>query len=253
LGFVVAGAGFFGGIVALLSLELVVQASWIGWLILGAGFVAVALVVPAGAAFSSRSHDARPLAASLWVYCPMEAGAVVVLSWLSDGAWINYAIQLVVFVCVLGSRALARAIESAASAGQILPAAVAVLAVPLAALMDIKELASQRRSARADLAAIVGLGRPASEIFFVDRPGFNRLVGRVDLVYDPWLYTVFESTGQALPRQAWLARELAGGSVRVVVATSLRPRIDGITPSLPELGYRGLRRFGPYFVWLRDE
>ena len=34
--------------------------------------------------------------------------------------------------------------------------------------------------------------RPAAEVFFVDLPGLNRLHGRIDLVYDPWLYPVFE-------------------------------------------------------------
>ena len=65
------------------------------------------------------------------------------------------------------------------------------------------------------------LRRPSSELFFVDRPGDNRVHGRLDLVYDPWLYPVFESIGLAEPRSAWLARALETGPVqrrRVTIA-----------------------------------
>ena len=44
-------------------------------------------------------------------------------------------------------------------------------------------------------------------IFFADRPGLNRVHGRADLVYDPWLYPVFEST-------AWPSRDRNGSPTR---------------------------------------
>ena len=80
--------------------------------------------------------------------------------------------------------------------------------------------------------------RPSTEIFFVDLPGANRVHGRIDLVYDPWLYPVFESIGLAEPRSIWLEQALATGPVRVVATTSSRTEIDGLKRTLPELGYQ---------------
>jgi hypothetical protein len=37
-------------------------------------------------------------------------------------------------------------------------------------------------------------------VFVVDCPGMNRLHGRLDLVYDEWLYPVFETMGLAGPQ-----------------------------------------------------
>ena len=91
----------------------------------------------------------------------------------------------------------------------------------------------------------------SSEIFFVDLPGVNRLRGRLDLVYDPWLYPVFESIGLAEPRSIWLAQALSTGPVRVVVSTVARPRIEGLGRPLTELGYEDPIRVGDYFIWHR--
>ena len=60
-------------------------------------------------------------------------------------------------------------------------------------------------------------------IFFVDRPGFNRVHGRADLVYDPWLYPVFESIKLAEPRSAWL-----GASARERPGSGRRDELGGI-------------------------
>lgn len=95
------------------------------------------------------------------------------------------------------------------------------------------------------------IARPAAEIFFFDLPGANRLHGRMDLVYDPWLYPVFESIGLAEPRSIWLERALATGPVRVIVTTSSRVEIDGLTQTLADLGYTLFRRVGTNFVWSR--
>ena len=89
------------------------------------------------------------------------------------------------------------------------------------------------------------------EFFFVDRPGVNRLDGRTDLVYDDWLYPVFESIGLAEPRTAWLTRALTSGPVQVVVTTSDRPRVGDNGPPLARLRYRPRTQVGPFFVWVR--
>jgi hypothetical protein len=116
----------------------------------------------------------------------------------------------------------------------------------------VKEVTSKRRIERALLARLIEhVNRPSREFFFVDRPGDNRMRGRLDLVYDPWLYPVFESLGLAEPRSAWLARALAVGPVRVVVMNSNRNEIEGLPRTLTELGYRRQLRVGPFVVWIR--
>ena len=45
---------------------------------------------------------------------------------------------------------------------------------------------------------------PPSAFFFLERPGINRVNGRLELVYDDWLYPVFESLHLAEPRSGWL-------------------------------------------------
>jgi hypothetical protein len=95
------------------------------------------------------------------------------------------------------------------------------------------------------------LNRPSPELFFVDRPGDNRVHGRLDLVYDNWLYPVFESMGLAEPRSIWLRQALEAGPVRVVLMTSADDRIEGLDQSLTELGYVHRGGFAPFHVWIR--
>jgi len=96
------------------------------------------------------------------------------------------------------------------------------------------------------------LRRPRSSYFFAGRPGLNRTDGRLDLVYDDWLYPVFESYGLAEPRSLWLRPALASGTVRVVVNNSARPVLEGTTLDLRRMGYRPDAKMEPYFyVWIR--
>ena len=133
-----------------------------------------------------------------------------------------------------------------------MPAALAALAVPLFAFTDAKEVVAKRRVERELLTVLFAQIRPsAGEIFFVDRPGDNRVHGRPELVYDPWLYPVFESIGLAEPRSVWLKRALTTGPVRIVIGPRGSDRIDGIPQSLSELGYRPSLRLGPLIVWER--
>ncbi len=177
---------------------------------------------------------------------------VGILSRVTTGAWINYAIQAVVFAAVLTARALSRAFDGATSIRQTIPTAMAALAVLGSALMDVKEAASRRRADHAALARIFDYARqPPSAFYFVNRPGLNRVHGRLDLVHDDWLYPVFESLRLAEPRARWLRPMLAGGPVRVVVVDSETARLDGIPETLPALGYLSAVRIGPFLVWTR--
>jgi hypothetical protein len=214
--------------------------------------VAMACLVPACAVDQMRRRRHERIDAVLWVYCALELCSTAVLCRLSTGAWYNYAIQGVLFACVLAARALARAFEGARSSRALLAAALAAVAVPAFAFTDVKEVLAKRRADRRAVERLFEkVGTPFSEIFFVDRPGDNRVYGRLDLVYDPWLYPVFESIGLAEPRSVWLAHALSVGPIRVVVAPSPRPAIDGVAQTLPELGYRLSFRSGPFFVWIR--
>ena len=95
------------------------------------------------------------------------------------------------------------------------------------------------------------LERPRSSFFFTDHPGRNRVNGRLELVYDDWLYPVFESLSLAESRSSWLGPPLAMGPVRAVVKPNDGPLIDGTTLDLRRLGYRPDVSLGPFFVWTR--
>ncbi len=112
--------------------------------------------------------------------------------------------------------------------------ATAALVVLIAACANTVTIERRNRAERGAIRQILDYyHRPASEFFFVGRPGQNRLDGRLDLVYDDWLYPVFESLRLAEPRSAWLAHALgSGGSVRYVVTASDSPQIDGLGDSL---------------------
>ena len=86
----------------------------------------------------------------------------------------------------------------------------------------------------------------------MDRPGINRLNGRLDLVYDDWLYPVFEAIHLAQPRSIWLQRALYSGGVDFVITKTESPNIDGLGPTLTQLGYRRDTKFGTsYYAWRR--
>ena len=101
------------------------------------------------------------------------------------------------------------------------PAALAVLAVPCLVWADASEDSLRaRESGRPSRASSGGQGGDPREIFFVSRPDANLALGRPDLVYDDWLYPVFETLGLAERRSAWLGRALESGSVRYVAQRS---------------------------------
>jgi len=90
-----------------------------------------------------------------------------------------------------------------------------------------------------------------SERYFSREHQLNRLYGRADLIHDEWLYGAFESVQAAQPRSLWLATALEDGPVRLVVMHDGADRIEGLTRSLPEMGYRCVGNYGRYIVWIR--
>ena len=80
----------------------------------------------------------------------------------------------------------------------------------------------------------------------------NRLCGQIDLVFDEWLYPVFESIHQAEPRSIWLERALTSDAVSVVVNTSDSTNIDGLSETLLRLGYVPATHLRPFYVWKRS-
>ncbi len=184
-----------------------------------------------------------------------ELALVAVLARLSTGAWYNYAITAEGLACVLAGRLASRVLSSPAwsraKGGLTLLAAGSAAVV--CALTDVREVAARRtleRWAAGRVVEIVG-NRPSS-IYFVDRPGDNRVFGNRELVFDPWLYPVFEELGWAEPRAAWLGEALERGPVEMVATAGDQPAIPGLVRDLPGMGYRPTERVGFFRVWRRE-
>jgi len=250
--FVAAGKFLVGPIFALVILPVVVTATWQVVYLFHASFAAVLIVLPACAFLEPKSLVRGWLDRALWFYLAAEIALMLFLCRTSTGAWVNYAIPSVVVAAVLTARVLDRALASAIAHLRLIPIAVAASILPIGVVMDPYRSAVESRDEGLVIAQISQvLGRPSSEFFFVGRPGDNRVRGRLDLVYDDWLYPVFESMNLAEPRSIWLRRALTAGPVRFVVNTSESPRIDGIGLTLPRLGYARRLKAGPFFVWER--
>ncbi len=211
------------------------------------------LVIPSCAILERRFLVEGRLDAVLIGLVAAELGLAILLCRASTGAWVNYGIPGIVYLSVLLARALDRIVAGGARPvrlGWVAAAAVAPLVSAIGMLVYDLDQRKVDQQARALLVA--RMARPASEFFFVDRPGANRRNGRPDLVYDEWLYPVFERTGLAEPRSAWLLAKLMDGSVSVVVNTSDGRGIEGVAPALARLGF--VKRFSlepVYFMWER--
>jgi hypothetical protein len=250
----VAGASF--ALVAFAALMPFVQTlhptATGGILSAAAVYLCLLVVIPACVLLERRLRFSRGVDFELCLFLAVETGIVLFLCRASTGAWINYGIQGVVFVAILTGRSSARVLESAQSRAMGI-SMVLVSASVLGVVLKDSYLTYQR--ARVDRLAVLRLleeiESPRSQVYFVARPGLNRLYGQTDLVHDDWLYPVFESVRLAEPRSSWLESALGRGSVRVVVNMSDDSRIDGLDKPLPDLGY--VRRFqvGSYYVWER--
>jgi hypothetical protein len=217
-----------------------------------AALAALTVVVPACVLIARASFLGNRLDALLWSYEAGEAAVAMVLFQASAGAWSNYAIQAAVFAGVLTARAAERTAAASPSRRVWLPVALAVLGVLASSFNDLFDVGLRIATERAAAKRIfVHLRQSPSTFFFSNRPGFNRVDGRLELVYDDWLYPVFESLGLAEPRSRWLRRALTSGPVRAIVTSSPRPRIDGIPQDLRAFGYRPNIRVGPFYVSTR--
>ncbi len=155
--------------------------------------------------------------------------------------------------CILTARALERALANVALPRALVPLVLASLITLANPVLILYSPVSRRYVENVAKEMIFDrMKTPRQQFFFVDRPGDNRLNGRPDLVYDDWLYPVFESVKMAEPRSIWLLVRLTSGSVRCVVNTSDTPQIPGLSETLPELGFIRRIQVGPFFVWERD-
>ena len=213
--------------------------------------VAVVFVIPACFLMAPGVLIADRLDRVLWIYLAAELGFVVVISRMSTGAWINYGVQAVVIAGVLIARALDRAIEHIRSPRQVFPIAVAALVSLIGVGDEVGTDAARWRVEKAAIDHVFDeLGHPPTQrLFFVALPGLNRVYGRLDLVYDGWLYPVFESLHLAEPRSSWLRRALRSDSIGFIVTATDSPVIDGLPEPINRLGYAPDIKVGPYFVW----
>lgn len=198
----------------------------------------------------------------IWLYLGAEIALTLLLFSSSQGAWINYAIQCVLFASVLVGRMLAPAtVPTAFQRRQsiLVVAAVAIL------VLDFWHLNGLFKSKIAEIRNVLALrsdthlaGRDRSRIYFAGLPEYNRMLGRFDLVHDEWLYGLYERVRAAEPRSLWLRPALVHDVSIVVVPTDPPfsfptdpPIVPGTTETLPELGYDLIVTVGHYTVWER--
>jgi hypothetical protein len=250
-GWVPVAAGLLAlSIVVLAAWQIAVPRPWLTGMLAVLALVALIIGLPIGVPPVRMLDEYVRIDAALGAYCGAELILLVILCRSSSGAWINYGIPAVVFAAALTARLLARALEVMAPPWRSIPA-VAAVAVLASALMDTKVEVSRRRAEHGDLAEVFASTQlPPSAFFFADRPGLNRMSGRLEWVYDDWLYPAFESLKLAEPRARWLPPALGPpAGARAVVLDSDSPRIDGIREPLPALGFRLSGRFGSFRVW----
>jgi hypothetical protein len=247
-----AGSLVIGILLTSTTAFLFTNSSYAGAATLPAVCLVAAMALPA-AAVSRRSSATRTgVEGVLWACLIAELGLVALLARTSSGAWINYGIPASVFVAALAGRGLSRALDSAPPAPVLAPGLLAALVVLVVSTFGIWESHSTRVVERAKVETIFEhFRRPGSEFFFVNRPGLNRIDGRLELVYDDWLYPVFESVGLAEPRPLWLPGKLVAGPCRTIVNGSQGNLIEGTTVNIRRLGFRPEGKLPPFYVWVR--
>jgi hypothetical protein len=205
---------------------------------------------------ASRRGVGRGLDAVLAAVLLVEVGLMVVLCLGSSGAWYNYALEAVVLGAVLVGRALNRILAEEATARRLAPIGLAAAVVLAANVRMVGKAVQTRRAFDAGVAALLEephvAGRPPDERYF---PGamqhYNRRLGRRDLLHDEWLYRAFEAVSAAEPRRVWLRRALLDGTVRQVIFDDRLNLLDGLSETLPQLGFRTVARSGTYRIWER--
>lgn len=228
-----------------------------------AGLLALTAVVGLGVAL--RLVPLRRLDAALALYLVAELAATAILCKGSEGAWVNYAMQAVLWAAILTGRGLGRLAEPAADRralrlaglGLALVAALGLIVADARLVLVSYRNRQDDRRAVAELLADPEIARAAPRsLYFVGAPDHNRLYGRRNLAHDEWLYTAFESVGAAELRRDWLERALRS-RVRFVVepfdARYASGWVPGLAHTLPGLGYRLRDHYARFLVWERPE
>jgi hypothetical protein len=246
-----------GTIVSVIVLGAVVANLWKADRWTGAmtflSLVLAAVVALLSAVFLIRSDaSAKGVDSALWACLTAELGMIAFLSHSSAGAWFNYGIAATVFAAALAGRSLSLALGPARPARVLVPAILAPAVILVSSAFELADDYANDLVDRARAEFIYGqVKHPRSAFFFAGRPGLNRLDGRLELVYDDWLYPVFESARLAEPRSRWLRRALATGAVRAIVKTTEGPVLEGTGLDIRLLGYVPTGKLPPFFVWVR--
>ena len=198
----------------------------------------------------------RRLDRALWFLTGLELAFMVVLCRNNDGgAWINYGLQPVVYLCAIAGRLFAR-IELVRVS---LVRNVAFCATGCVFLLNFFLVTDAERIVRVRDRTALHLilndriqipSRAFRERYFVGRQGLNRLYGNRDLIHDEWLYTSFERVFAAEPRDLWLTRALRRGPIlQVITLREPSQVVPGVEAPLQALGFRPITSLGPYKVW----
>jgi hypothetical protein len=166
----------------------------------------------------------------------------------------------VVYASILIARAVDRVLRESNARFGLAWIVLGMLIVLAASARLVAISAINRADARDQLRFVLAdpivSNTPPESRFFVSFPQFNRMYGRTGLAYDHWLYSSFEATGSAEPRQDWLSAALRG-PIRVVVDSSEPPSDPGVVPgvkeTLPQLGFHLIQQYGKFAVWHRPE
>jgi hypothetical protein len=216
----------------------------------GAVFVCLFIIIPACVFVDRRIVAGSRLDPALGLFGFAELVIIAPLCRGSTGAWVNYAIQGLVFAAILTARFLWRACNEARLPRLLVPIGVSAAALLAYALLEQYLTLQHRQIERRSVELVLySLKEPTREIYFTGSPGKNRTSGRTDLVFDDWLYPVFESLHLAEPRSSWLPVALTDGSVRFVITSSNDPRIDGVNQPLTSLGYIPRLQFASIYIW----
>ncbi len=197
----------------------------------------------------------------MWVGLGAEVGLALVLCSGSTGAWVNYFAPSAVLASALLGRALLRAVRSEGGLLRRLLIVLALAGLWVRNLDLVSDSALNRRDGRHTMqvvledSALSGMDR--DEIYFVGFSDRNRRFGNRDLTHDEWLYGQFEALGAAEPRSQWLQPALEHGPIRAVIVSvdgRRRPdHVDGLSPTLPEMGYHLARQIAGTCVWVRRD
>jgi hypothetical protein len=191
----------------------------------------------------------------------LEVAMLVPLCLYNAGAASNYAIQALVFGCLIVGRRVDDLLTASEEGRLVRPRwAMGTMVACLLAmggsygywLVQTERLRTAERLAVESLSADPQVVRVhARARYFVALQHLNRLCGNADLIHDDWLYGAFERAADAEPRSRWLQEALTAGPVRQVVTPTEEPRVPGVAPPLTELGFRLVARHGDLRVWDR--